>query len=165
VVRALAEPVAQQDVVVVVRVARAAGGAENVLRVDARVRVVLGGGGGGGGFVVGVDGWFFNDLRGVRVRLREIQSLEQLSDAELGVEDLRARLRDLSGGAEFLAAAVRGRAKACFGFVSASNGDAEARRLAKKENRTPRLMRLSWETIASNDLAFLEREIAGTPRT
>ena len=161
-VRTLAEPVAQQNVVIVVRVALTAGGAVDVLGVDARVRVVRRG---GGGFVVGVDGGFFNDLRGVRVRLREIQSLEQLSDAELGVEDLRARLRDLSGGAEFLAAAVRGRAKACFGFVSASNGDAEARRLAKKENRTPRLMRLSWETIASNDLAFLEREIAGTPRT
>lgn len=138
-VRALAEPVAQQDVVVVVRVARAAGGAENVLRVDARVRVVLGGGG-GGGFVVGVDGWFFNDLRGVRVRLREIQSLEQLSDAELGVEDLRARLRDLSGGAEFLAAAVRGRAKGCVSVSSARR--TETRRRKEKRKKKKKIERL-----------------------
>ena len=106
-VRTLAEPVAQQNVVIVVRVALTAGGAVDVLGVDARVRVVRRGGG-GGGFVVGVDGGLFGNLFGLRVRLGVLQVLEQLADAELGVEDLRARLRDLSRGAEFLAAASVG---------------------------------------------------------
>ena len=67
------------------------------------------------------------------MRLREIQSLEQLSDAELGVEDLRARLRDLSGGAEFLTAAVRGRAKGCVSVSSARR--TETRRRKEKRKR------------------------------
>ena len=104
-VRALAEPVAQQNVVVVVRVASAAGSAEDVLGVDARV--VRFGFGFARGFVVvdGFDGFFFGDARGVGVRLRILQLFEQLADAELGAEDLRARLGDLGRGAEFLAAA------------------------------------------------------------
>lgn len=108
-VRALAEPVAQQNVVVVVRVASAAGSAEDVLGVDARVVRFGFGFARNVGFVVvdGFDGFFFffGDARGVGVRLRILQLFEQLADAELGAEDLRARLGDLGRGAEFLAAA------------------------------------------------------------
>jgi hypothetical protein len=61
------------------------------------------------GFVilsVRVDGFFFGDAFGVRVRRLILQLFEQLADAELSGEDLRARLGDLGRGAEFLAAAV-----------------------------------------------------------
>jgi len=61
------------------------------------------------GFVilsVRVDGFFFGDAFDVRVTRLILQLFEQLADAELSGEDLRARLGDLSGGAEFLAAAV-----------------------------------------------------------
>ena len=80
--RSVAEAVAEEDVVVVVRLAAAASRAVDVLGVHLAVAVLGGGEGGGGG---------------------HLERLEEFADAKFALEDLRARLGELLARAELLA--------------------------------------------------------------